>query len=143
MLRAVGASQNEGEPPSVALKRWLERQTATWLLVFDNAEDSAALRPHLPEGGRHHVVVTSRNPAWGGVASPLELDVWTPEQGARFLAERLPGAKDEELLALAQALGGLPLALEQAASYLEATEMALEEYRRLLDGIDGRRSRKR
>ena len=47
----AGASQNEGEPPSTALKRWLERQEAMWLLVFDNAEDTEALRPHLPLRG--------------------------------------------------------------------------------------------
>ena len=121
----------EGEPPSRALKRWLAMQPGAWLLVYDNAEHAVALAPHLPEGGPHHVVVTSRDPAWGGVASPVELDEWTAGQGADFLAGRLPGAPRGELAALSADLGGLPLALEQAASYVETTGCGVARYREL------------
>jgi tetratricopeptide (TPR) repeat protein len=126
----------EGELPAAALKRWLERQETSWLLVFDNAVDEASLRLWLPERGRHHIIITSRNPAWSGLASAVELEVWTPEQGADFLAGRLPGAARGELLALARELGGLPLALEQAASYLEATGTSVADYRKLLSAVD-------
>lgn len=133
---AAGAMIQPGELPAIALRRWLERQEARWLLVYDNAEEVAALRPYLPEGGRHHLIVTSRNPAWGGLAKPVEMEVWTKEQGAKFLAERLQGAAQGDLLKLAGDLGGLPLALEQAASYLEETGASLADYRGLLAGID-------
>jgi len=33
------------------------------VLIFDNAEDPAALAEYLPGGGGH-VVITSRNPGW-------------------------------------------------------------------------------
>lgn len=132
----VGAPINDGELPALALKRWLERQPSTWLLVFDNAESVEALRPYLPQAGHHHLLITSRNPAWGGVAKPLELETWTPQQGADFLAARLPGAAGDELLQLADRLGGLPLALEQAASYIETTGISLTDYRALLDGAN-------
>ncbi len=121
----------EGELPSLALKRWLAAQPGAWLLVYDNAEHAAALAPHLPDGGPHHVVVTSRDPAWGGVAAPVELDEWTAGQGADFLAGRLPGAPRGELAALSVDLGGLPLALEQAASYVETTGCGVARYREL------------
>ena len=126
----------DGERPSQALKRWLERSEGRWLLVFDNAAEPDALRPHLPQAGNHHSIVTSRNPAWGGIAVPVELDTWTTEQGVRFLAERLSGGDREKPAALVEDLGGLPLALEQAASYLEATGVTAGVYRRLLDGVD-------
>ena len=129
---AAGVPVGEGESPSKALKRWLADQPAAWLLVYDNAEHAAALAPHLPEGGPHHVVVTSRDPAWGGVAAPVELDEWTAGQGADFLAGRLPGAPRGELLALSGDLGGLPLALEQAASYVETRGCGVARYRGLL-----------
>ena len=32
-------------------------------MIFDNAEDPAALAEYLPGGGGH-VVITSRNPGW-------------------------------------------------------------------------------
>ena len=123
------------ERPSQALKRWLEREEGRWLLVFDNAAEPDALRPHLPQAGNHHLIVTSRNSVWGGIAAPVELDIWTTEQGVRFLAGRLSGGDREESAALVKDLGGLPLALEQAASYLEATGVTAGVYRRLLDGV--------
>ena len=126
----------DGERPSQALKRWLERKEGRWLLVFDNAAEPDALRPHLPQTGNHHLIVTSRNSVWGGIATPVELDTWTTEQGVRFLAGRLSGGEREESAALARDLGGLPLALEQAASYLEATGATAGVYRRLLDGVN-------
>ena len=126
----------DGERPSQALKRWLEREEGRWLLVFDNAAEPDALRPHLPQAGSHHLIVTSRNPVWGGIAAPVELGTWTTEHGVRFLAGRLSGGDREEPAALVEDLGGLPLALEQAASYLEATGVTAGVYRRLLDGVD-------
>ena len=141
--KLVGAEVGEGEPPARALKRWLGRlaaDSAPWLLVFDNAEDPAALRPYLPEGGGHHVLITSRNPAWSGIAKPVATAVWTPEQGADFLARRLPGhvshADPAALRELAEALGGLPLALEQAAGFLDATGMAAADYTTQVRGHD-------
>ncbi|MGK2941163.1 MAG: tetratricopeptide repeat protein [Immundisolibacter sp.] len=86
------------------------------------------------------MLITSRNPVWGGLAKPLELNVWSPAQGAQFLESRLgallAGANRTDLLTLADDLGGLPLALEQAASYLEQTGTAPGDYRALLTGID-------
>ena len=52
----------DGERSSQALKRWLEREEGRWLLVFDDAAEPDALRPHLPQAGNHHLIVTSRNP---------------------------------------------------------------------------------
>ena len=138
--RLVGAVVGEGEPPTLALKRWLGQAgpgAAPWLLVFDNADDPAALRPNLPERGGHHVLITSRNPAWSGIARPVTTAVWTPEQGADFLARRLPahasGHDQTALRELADALGGLPLALEQAAGFLDETGMAASEYTAQVD----------
>ena len=130
-----GVAVPEGSRPSVALKRWVAGQPS-WLLVYDNAEDVEAVRGFLPDGGRHHLLITSRNPAWGGLARPVSLETWKPEQGADFLAARLPDAKRGALLALAATLGGLPLALEQAAAFIEETGMAVEAYRAEAERID-------
>jgi hypothetical protein len=119
----------DGEVPSQVLKAWLAQQPAPWLLVFDNADNPVALRPHLPGQGPHHVVITARGQGWGGLATPLPLDAWAPAEGAAFLRRRLPGQADPAAAAaLAEALGGLPLALEQAASYVESTGTTLADY---------------
>lgn len=70
------------------------------------------------------------------MARAVQLDVWTPEQGADFFAERLSGSAREELLALATGLEGLPLALAQAAADLDVTGISMAEYRRLFATID-------
>ena len=131
----VGVFVPDREPAARALKRWLERQEHAWLLVFENATGPEVLRRYLPQGASHHVVITSRSPAWGSIAVPLALDVWTKEQGAAFLKDRLPDTEKDDLSALSEALGGLPLALEQAASYLEATGATASKYRNMLEDV--------
>jgi hypothetical protein len=130
-----GVAIPEGSLPSAALKRWLAGQPR-WLFVYDNAEDVEAIRTFLPDRGDHHVLITSRNPAWGGLARPVSLETWTPKQGADFLAARLPGAERPALVGLADTLGGLPLALEQAAAFMDDTGMAVETYRAEAERFD-------
>lgn len=119
---AAGVAVPKGQVSSQVFKQWLGAQTVPWLLVFDNADDPKALRPYLPGLGPHHVIITSRRPDWGALARAVELSVWTAEQGADFLLQRLgETARRADAQALTTALGGLPLALEQAASYIEAS----------------------
>jgi tetratricopeptide (TPR) repeat protein len=102
-----------------------------WLLVFDNAEGPADLRPWWPpDSGR--VVVTSRQPTWTGPASTLAVDVLPRTEAIAFLRHRL-GRDDPSFDRLAAALGDLPLALEQAAAYMQETATTPSEYLALLD----------
>jgi tetratricopeptide (TPR) repeat protein len=133
----TGAGLVDAESPTGTFKRWLMRQEQPWLLVFDNAENAGALRPHLPTGGPHHVIVTSRDPAWGGVARPIEMAVWSDNEGADFLVTRLPGGGRSDLQRLSRALGGLQLALEQAAAFLEQTGGSIVDYCEQIDNVDG------
>jgi hypothetical protein len=102
-----------------------------WLLIFDNAEHPRGLSSYRPPAGRGQVLVTSRNPAWGAMATPLPVEALPRAEAVAFLRARAGGqnaAADE----LAEALGDLPLALEQAAAYLEQTRMSLPDYVGLL-----------
>lgn len=134
--RQLGLTIADGEAPTQALKRGLEQQTVRWLLVYDNAEDLLALRPLLPQHCGHHILITSRNPVWKGLAQTLPLDTWTQEQGAAFLRHRLGAGDLAELADLSHDLGGLPLALEQAAGYLEAKQVDVATYRQRLAKVD-------
>jgi tetratricopeptide (TPR) repeat protein len=110
-----------------AVRRWLG-QNAGWLLVFDNAPGPAQVRDYLPQAATGHVLVTSRNPAWRGVASPLTVQVLERPESVDFLLKRTGQADEEAADALADALGDLPLALEQAGAYVEATGGSLSGY---------------
>jgi len=88
-----------------------------WLLIFDNAPDLASVVDFLPRAGRGHVVVTSRSIAWRSVADLLPVDVMSSEDAVTLLTMRTGESDRRAALALAEALGSLPLALEQAAEY--------------------------
>jgi tetratricopeptide (TPR) repeat protein len=108
------------------------RDRDRWLLVYDNAERPERLAGVLPPGGGGQVLVTSRWSAWGSQAEPLAVNVLAREESIAFLAKRT-GADDQAALdGLAELLGDLPLALEEAAAYLEETGVGLDEYLRLV-----------
>jgi hypothetical protein len=126
---AAGVAVPDGMSPSQAFSAWLGGQTVPWLLVFDNADDPKSLRPHLPGSRLHHTLITSRRPDWGALAKTVELPTWTVDQGASFLARRLgQNTPKADAGALSEALGGLPLALEQAASYIEVSGATVAHY---------------
>ena len=89
-----------------------------WLLIFDNATEPQQLKRFLPPSGRGHVIITSRNPNWGGVADDLEIGVLPRSESIRFLCNRTGDKDRSEAGRLANQLGDLPLALEQAAAYM-------------------------
>ena len=63
------------------------------------------------------MLITSRNPAWQGIADPLRVDVLPLKESAELLRTRSGDSDEAASQALAQELGHLPLALEQAAAY--------------------------
>jgi tetratricopeptide (TPR) repeat protein len=72
--------------------------------------------------------VTSRWSAWTRQATPLRVNVLARDESVAFLARRTGSDDQASLHALAELLGDLPLALEEAAAYLEETGEGLDEY---------------
>ncbi|GAB3839973.1 hypothetical protein GCM10029963_07840 [Micromonospora andamanensis] len=102
-----------------------------WLLIFDNAQSAKNLHDQLAlEGG--HVIVTSRNPSFGAVGERLEIHVMRREESVALLSQRITSMTREQAERLAEELGDLPLALEQAAAYIEIVGLPVEDYRRML-----------
>jgi hypothetical protein len=127
----VGPEANAAVPAVQEALR-LGRPYGKWLLVFDNAEDIEAVQSVVPTGGPGKVLVTSRNPDWARQANALEVDVFSREESVRLLRRRDPDITDEDARRLAEALGDLPLAIEQAAAWRVATGMPAAEYLELL-----------
>ncbi|MBF8186370.1 tetratricopeptide repeat protein [Nonomuraea sp. K274] len=98
-----------------------------WLLIFDNADEPDDLRDYVPSGGGH-VIVTSRNPTWSSVAAPLEVDVFSREESLEHLLRRVPRLDPHDALHVAEELGYLPLAVEQAAAWLGETGQSAASY---------------
>jgi hypothetical protein len=104
-----------------------------WLLIFDNAPNSPALAEFLPMAGGGHVLVTSRDPAWQGIAEPVPVDLLTSNEAVQLLVRR-SGDDDREAAArLADVLDRLPLALEQATAYVAQQHMSLAAYLELFN----------
>jgi tetratricopeptide (TPR) repeat protein len=110
-----------------AVRRWFTQHTG-WLLVFDNARRPEDLRGYLPHGASGHVLITSRNPNWRGLASPLTVQVLERPESVAFLLKRTGQTDQAAANALAEALGDLPLALAQAGAYIDATGRSLSAY---------------
>ena len=102
-----------------------------WLVVFDNAEDPRALSRFLPEGPGQ-VLITSRNPAWRGIAATVGVREFTRAESIALLRRLAPELTEAEADRVADAVGDLPLAVEQAGSLLADTGMAVDKYLRLL-----------
>jgi hypothetical protein len=138
--QATGTVVAAGELPMVAFMRWLGQQQQRWLLVFDNVEyDPESKHTTLPAGClqlHHHVLITSRYPVSDGVAEALELSSWSEAASTDFLSVRLPRAPRVELARLSRALAGLPLALEQAAAFLNEHGGPVADYCRQIEGVD-------
>ena len=98
-----------------------------WLLVFDNAPDRVSVEAFLPPAGPGRVLITSQSALWPG-GQALEVQVLDTEVAAGFLAERTCDPGRQAAWDLADTLGGLPLALEQAAAYIQATGITLAGY---------------
>lgn len=101
---------------------------SNWLLVFDNAENPHEVRQFFPHDGPGRVMVTSRNSQWSTLASSLEVDVFTRSESVALIKRRSPQIPDEAADRLADALGDLPLAVEQAAVWLAETGMPAHQY---------------
>ncbi|GGX93554.1 FxSxx-COOH system tetratricopeptide repeat protein [Streptomyces hiroshimensis] len=127
------AGTDRGAVPAVLEALRVGEPYANWLLVFDNAENPHEVRKFFPNGGPGRVLVTSRNSQWSHLASSLEVDVFAREESIALIRRRSPHISDESADRLAEALGDLPLAVEQAAVWLAETGMPVDQYLDLFD----------
>lgn len=125
------ASGEEEEPAAFAVLDRLRREGDGVFLVYDNANDADELRRFLPMSGGARILVTSNRPDWRGIAETIDVQTWSEEIGSLYLVMR-SGQENERKSArgLSRALGGLPLAHEQAAAYCEKKGVSLADYLR-------------
>ncbi|WP_306208512.1 FxSxx-COOH system tetratricopeptide repeat protein [Actinoplanes sp. RD1] len=103
-----------------------------WLIVLDNVDEPADLRDLLP-AGPGHLLVTSRNPRWADALEAIDVSVFKRTESVELLGRRVQGVARPDAERLADRLGDLPLALEQAGGMLSTTGMAVTDYLHLLN----------
>src|SRR5437764_3674120 len=113
----------------VSLIRWLWRWRGCWARCA--SETDATLARYLP-GANGQVMITSRNPDWQELATPLEVTVFHRGESIALLRRRTPRLTDSEAGRIADALGDLPLALAQAGDYFATTAADVQDYLTLL-----------
>lgn len=102
-----------------------------WLLIYDNADQPEDFPDLIPQGPGD-VLITSRNPRWDSRAETVQMNVFSRSESVDFLTKRAP-VNDLEADMLADKLGDLPLALDQAGAMLAETGMPVDEYLGLID----------
>jgi tetratricopeptide (TPR) repeat protein/DNA-binding XRE family transcriptional regulator len=122
-----------------AVKQWLARHEQ-WLLILDNADELDLLPDFLPTGDTGYILLTTRAQATGSLAPSVSIEHMSGEEGALLLLRRAQLLPPKASLAqvsdvyraeaetLAAAMGGLPLALDQAGAYIEETSCGLSGY---------------
>ncbi len=122
-----------------AVKHWLSRHNH-WLLIMDNVEELEIIGEFLPETIGGHLLLTTRIQSTGQIAQQMWLEKLKQEEGillllrrSKLLASTVPPDDlpyDRWLTArdIALIMDGLPLALDQAAAYIEETGCGLRGY---------------
>jgi tetratricopeptide (TPR) repeat protein len=133
-LAAVLGLRTEQTPVALAAQvRDALAARSGWLLIFDNAPDPTVVAEFLPVAGGGHVLVTSRNSAWQGIAEPVPVDLLTLDEAMQLLVRRSGDSDRQAAARLAEALDRLPLALEQASAYVAQQHLTLAAYLELFD----------
>lgn len=117
-----------------AVNQWLENKSG-WLLIFDNADAPELLKGFRPRNAKGHVLLTSRAQVFDtlGIVKPIEIEVMSPEEALEFLVTRTGrddknAAETKAAEQLAEELGYLPLALEQAGAFIKAKKARFQDY---------------
>jgi hypothetical protein len=113
--------------PVASVHAVLARASTGWLLVFDNAPDLLSIERFLPPAGDGQVLITTQCQDWPP-GQAFQVPVLSHEVAAGFLESRTGDTDRAAARELAAELGGLPLALEQAAAYMQATGTPLARY---------------
>jgi tetratricopeptide (TPR) repeat protein len=139
-----------------AMQRWFIEHDH-WLLIFDNADDLTLAEEYLPASANGHLLLTTRQQSPGTLADSIDIDTMDKHEGTLLILRRtkllaadapLAHAKPEDRTQaerIVAVMDGLPLALDQAAAYIEETRCSftafLEAYQDVRTDLLRRRGR--
>ncbi|TVY55719.1 putative disease resistance protein [Lachnellula cervina] len=107
---------------------------ATWLLIFDNADDLMILADYWPQGSGS-ILVTSRDPLakmmFTRRDSGLDLGPLTQHDSLALLnhlTTNISQPEEDTARQISDALGGVPLAISQMAGIIHRQDLTLSEF---------------
>lgn len=132
------ASSNPKSGVVIVLK-WISSLKTDWLMVFDNAEcDPSLVEKFIPPGKRGNILITSRNVSMGRITSnnSVEVDEMNKEEAVSLLLKAgnvdiTDNKSEETAMQIVSALFYLPLAIDQAGSYILSCQCSLNDYLKL------------
>ncbi|KAJ4002988.1 hypothetical protein NW766_012638 [Fusarium irregulare] len=144
-----------------AVKTWLESdESGQWMMIVDNADDmhlffpqsdpssksvsndDESLAKFIPECAHGTVLITTRNMQVGSRLlkgkRPIEVGKMDEYEATQLLRQMLKQGDEsmETLLQLSSRLESLPLALVQAAAFIQENCITVSEYLELLNGSE-------
>jgi chorismate-pyruvate lyase len=136
--------EHKPEDLQIAVKLWLS-ENKEWLLIFDNLESADTIKSYLPDKINGRMIITTRNTRID-FGKQVSLGVFDMDEALTFIKKRLSDDEDLKLERynkndndfdveapkLAERLGFLPLALEQAVAYIKEVKCTITKYLKLL-----------
>ena len=103
-------------------------------MVIDIRQCRRRIHKQLPpRGGKGHIIITSRNPNWTRSSEIAFCKIAAVDKAIEFLLKRTGSQDETTAKELAEKLGCLPLALEQASAYIETSGRTLASYLELFE----------
>ncbi|EFQ27410.1 hypothetical protein CGRA01v4_04490 [Colletotrichum graminicola] len=163
-FQVPGHDDSKSDVPML-LRRWLEREErGRWVMIIDNADDkelffaretgrantsketsvqsSSRLSDYLPDCAHGSILITTRDKKAAlrfsqGKPSIIEIEKMNQNETVQLLQKTLgKEASLEDAESLAARLEYLPLALVQAAAFIQENSISIREYLQLLDESD-------
>ncbi|KND93534.1 hypothetical protein TOPH_01531, partial [Tolypocladium ophioglossoides CBS 100239] len=150
----LSIQSSHNEDPKELLKTYLSSATSgNWLLIVDNADDmnviygpteqSGGIDDFLPQSDNGRILFTTRSQEVAVTTAGsdvIELLEMSQKEGKAFLAKSLIRKdqlqQDDVVVELLERLTYLPLAIAQAAAYVNMKKVHLKEYLRLCKNTD-------
>ena len=122
-----------------AVKGWLQGNS-DWFIIFDNVEDFSLVNKFVPLDSKGRILFTTRLHATGEFSKSFSINKMEDVEGILFLLRRaklisanvsvddVPPENRSQAKEIYQLLDGLPLALDQAAAFIEKVPCSLKNF---------------
>jgi len=128
----MNEEQHDDELIIKTVLNWMDSNDK-YLFIYDNADIVSSDTSWWPRNNRANILITTRNKQ-NHIGEKIDIDVFTENEAVKFLQTRAKINDDlQNASLLANRLGCLPLALEQAAAYIVNNEITYGKYLSLLD----------